>query len=118
VKSLDGRKPLEVMVGEKDGAALVAVRGEVDLSTSPDLRALILRTVAVASGTVAVDLHAVGYMDSSGVATLIEGLQASVRRKLRFVLLAPSKPVSNVLGLTRLDSIFDIRDSLEAPIRP
>jgi len=105
-------RSVEIAVGEKDGAWVIAVKGEVDLSTSPDLRSALLKTIAGTASTVAVDLRSVSYMDSSGVATLIEGLQACHRKKGKLVVLAPSKQVRNVLELTRLDSVFEIRESL------
>lgn len=92
---------------------LVKVAGEVDLYSSPELRTAINKAFARASSLVAVDLREVAYMDSSGVATLIEGLRSGTQQEKAFVLVAPSNPVMKVLRLSRLDSVFDIRDSME-----
>jgi anti-sigma B factor antagonist len=107
----DGKDP-GIDVGEKDGVRVVTVRGEIDLASSPLLRTALLRTIAGSSGSVAVDLRDVKYMDSSGVATLVEGLRACSRKKIKLLLIAVSKPVRNVLQLTRLDSVFELRESL------
>jgi len=90
---------------------LVKVKGDVDLYTSTQMRAAVMKAIPKAGGAVGVDLSEVRYMDSSGVATLIEGLRAAAKRKTEFVLVAPSKPVMKVLGLARLDTIFTIRDA-------
>jgi anti-sigma B factor antagonist len=115
VKMFPEGKAMAIETAIEDGVRVISIRGEVDLSTSPELRKVLLQAVEAAEGKVTVDLRAVRYMDSSGVATLIEGLQASRRRKARFTLLAPSKQVRNVLALTRLDAVFEIR---EAPAPP
>lgn len=55
-----------------DGAALVAVAGELDLASAPELEAELLRVLADASvPEVGVDLREVTYLDSSGLRTLL-----------------------------------------------
>lgn len=89
------------------GTTVVALQGDVDLYSSPQLRAAIVD--AMAGGAVAVDLRAAAYMDSSGAATLVEGLKKANLAKTPFILLAPSAPVMKVLQLSRLDTLFEIR---------
>jgi anti-sigma B factor antagonist len=101
---------LDIETVERDGASLITVTGDVDLYTSPRMRAAVMKAIPQAKGPVAVDLRAVAYMDSSGVATLIEGLRAANQKNVTFVLLAPSPPVMKVLQLSRLDAVFDIRE--------
>lgn len=103
---------LEISKEPGDQAYVIAVQGEVDLYSSPDLRKAIHEGQDHASGTLAVDLSGVAYMDSSGVATLVEGLRAMNKTKSEFVLLQPSNPVMKVLQLSRLDTVFEIRDAL------
>ncbi|MDQ1256449.1 MAG: anti-sigma factor antagonist [Candidatus Hydrogenedentes bacterium] len=104
---------IEIEKTEQDGNCLIQVRGEVDLYTSPDLRAAILKAVPKNKRlTLAVDLSQVPYMDSSGVATLVEGLKACHAKKAAFCLVDPSMPVMKVLQLARLDSVFDVREKL------
>ena len=50
-------------------------------------------------------------MDSSGVATLVEGLRATSGTDASFVLVTPSHAVMKVLQLSRLDSVFDIEEA-------
>ena len=102
---------LEIEIRDEGEWRIIATRGEVDLSSSPELRKAVLEAVADA-GSISVDLSGAAYMDSSGVATLVEGLKAASERNQAFVLLKPSKAVMKVLELSRLDSFFDIRDTL------
>lgn len=88
-----------------DGYVLVRLEGEVDLSWSQAVRHAVLD--ALAHGVpVGVDLSAVSYIDSSGIAALVEGFQRARARGGRFVLVAVSDPVRAVLELARLDRVF------------
>jgi anti-sigma B factor antagonist len=91
---------------------VVALRGEIDMSCSPEARKIILACLEE-SRPLLVDLSAVSYMDSSGVASLVEGLQLAKKRKLGFALVGTSQPVMNVLKLARLDRVFTLHDKLE-----
>lgn len=100
---------LEIEVVNVDGRVCVRVQGEVDLNSSPDLRKAILEGIE-SGAEVEVDLSGAAYMDSSGVATLVEGLKSSSNKDQSFSLLSPSDAVMRVLQLARLDSLFTIRD--------
>lgn len=102
---------LEITESEPDGNVLIAAKGEVDLGSAPKLRDAILKAVKKSKDQVAVDLSGVGYMDSSGVATLVEGLKACREPGKSFALVAPSGPVMKVLQLSRLDSVFTIKEN-------
>jgi anti-sigma B factor antagonist len=102
---------MELEQVERDGAPVIRVTGEVDLYSSPKLREALLKTIPKAQNEVSLDLTGVTYMDSSGVATLVEGLKASGQKNARFVLLSPSPAVMKVLQLSRLDSVFDIKEA-------
>ena len=91
------------------GGTVVSVAGDVDLYTSPDLRDAILKAIPKAAGRVAVNLSGVNYIDSSGVATLVEGLRSARKFDKGFVLVAPSPAVKQVLELAKLDSVFDVQ---------
>jgi anti-sigma B factor antagonist len=94
-------------VSEKlDDYVLVRVGGEVDLSWSQQVRDAIL--AALRSGDVGVELSQVGYIDSSGIAALVEGFQTARGQGKRFALIAASDPVLAVLQLARLDKVFPL----------
>ncbi len=99
-------------VREQGGLQIVAFEGDVDLEHSPAARAVLLEAVERGSG-VLVDLSGVGYMDSSGVASLVEAYQESKKRGARFALVAVNPPALRVLELARLDRVFTIHASLE-----
>ncbi len=102
---------LQLSQTEVDGLIVIQPDGEIDLYSSPNLRKAILVAVQSARSEVRVDLSRVGYMDSSGVATLVEGLQGCGKNQKTFSLLQPSPAVMKVLQLARLDSVFEIREA-------
>jgi anti-sigma B factor antagonist len=94
---------------------IIDLSGEVDLHHSPVARKLILAQIK-ARYHVLIDLSAVTYIDSSGVANLVEGLQQAKQHQLEFGLIGVSVPVLQVLQLARLDRVFEIHDSLQQRI--
>lgn len=102
---------IEIKIIEKDGNYKIQVSGQVDLYTSPDLRKAILDTVDKSNSQIMVNLSQVEYMDSSGVATLVEGLRSAMKQKKSFKILSPSAPVRKVLNLSRLETVFSIVES-------
>lgn len=92
---------------------LVHLRGEVDLAWSQQVRRAILDALG-ASAKVGVELSQVSYIDSSGIAALVEGFQYARGKGLQFCLIAPSKPVVAVLQLARLDKVFVLFPDLES----
>ena len=90
---------------------IITVEGDIDLYSSPELRTVVLKAVPKAAIGVGIHLDGVTYMDSSGVATLVEGLRSAKEHGKSFTLLAPSMAVIKVLELARLDSIFEVRST-------
>jgi len=97
--------------------AVIELDGEIDLSTSPAARAMILDAVGEGRD-VLVDLSAVAYMDSSGVASLVEGYQLARDRGTSFGLLDVSPAVLSVLQLARLDTVFPLYRTQADEIQP
>jgi len=94
---------------------VIELRGDVDLSCSPDARKQILQCLE-AGEHLLVDLSAVSYIDSSGVASLVEGYQTAKKKNLRFGLIGVSNAAMAVLQLARLDRVFPIHASAEERI--
>lgn len=95
------------------GLQLVKVAGEVDLSWSQSIRKAVLDALGRAPA-VGVDLSAVTYIDSSGIAALVEGFQSARGKGQKFALVAASPQVRAVLQLARLDRVFPMVDTAEA----
>lgn len=92
------------------GTTIVDVVGQIDLANSPAFRKTLLESLKRAD-RVAVNLIAVKYIDSSGIASLLEVLKEARQSKKRLVLYGLTSAVSQVLQLTRLTGVFEIRDN-------
>jgi anti-sigma B factor antagonist len=94
------------------GTTIVDVVGQIDLGSSPALRKTLLESL---NGTksVAINLSAVKYIDSSGIASLVEVLREARNSNKRLVLFGLTGAVLQVLQLTRLTGVFEICETEE-----
>jgi anti-sigma B factor antagonist len=99
---------VDVSVRPHGAATIIEVRGEVDLYSSPRLREPIVAATRAKAPRIVVDLSGVAYMDSSGVATLVEGLQFSRRYGGAFRLAGLTPGVRQVFQFAKLDKVFEI----------
>lgn len=98
-------------VREVNGNLVVRLAGEIDLDRAPEVRRLLLDSVK-RSLDVLVDLSAVTYIDSSGIASLVEGYQAARGKELAFGLTGATEAVMRVFKLARLDRVFPFFESV------
>ena len=99
---------MEIVTENIGRASLVRVSGEVDMSNSPTVRDSLMLLIEAKAPTIVVDLGGVTYMDSSGIATLIEGHQATTSYGGKFRIAALIPNVRQVFELARLTDVFDI----------
>lgn len=97
---------------EEGGVHILALQGEIDLESSPDLRALLAARAAAQEPRLAVDFSEVTYIDSSGLATLVEYVQNASKFGGRFALGGVTERLRTVFDLARLGEIFAIYPSL------
>ncbi len=100
--------PMKISTRELNGTTIVDVTGDIDMSTSPGFRTALLESLKK-TPRLAVNLTNVRYVDSSGIASLVEVLKAARISDKRLVLFGLNEPVQEVLQLTRLTKIFEIR---------
>lgn len=88
--------------------------GDIDFANSPRVRDSVLREIREShTPCVLVNLSQVRYIDSSGVASLVEGLKASRDLGSRFILCGLSTSAREVLQLSRLIKVFEVYESEE-----
>jgi anti-sigma B factor antagonist len=105
---------VQISMRRIDKTTILDICGDIDLSSSPEVRKALLRELRDSRiPRVVVNLKEVRYIDSSGVALLVEGLKASRDAGSRFILLGLSTNAREVLQLSRLIKIFEIFDTEE-----
>jgi len=104
---------MDIELKQTQDISVAALQGEVDLSSSPQARATILDCLNDGQSLL-VDLSAVDYIDSSGIASLVEGFRLARDKQLTFGLLAVSDAALRVLRLARLDNVFPIYADMAA----
>jgi anti-sigma B factor antagonist len=104
---------MEIKNRTYDHAFIIDVKGEVDMYSSPQLRKQILKTLRKKPPMLVVNLSRVTYMDSSGIATLVEGLQLSNGYGGKLRLAGLEAAVREVFRFARLETIFDIYENEE-----
>ncbi len=101
---------LSVRWERRDGAVIIIPTGEIDLTSSPTLRVELkkIQSDRPPPARLVIDLAGVPYMDSAGVATLVEAMQYARKSNTRLVLCAMTDKVRSIFEISRLDTVFTI----------
>jgi anti-sigma B factor antagonist len=106
-----GEAIVKISSRKVDKATILDVSGNIDMSNSPEVRKALLREIREKGVTrVVLNLSGVGYIDSSGVASLVEGLKASRESGSRFVLFGLNDSAREVLKISHLLKLFEVYD--------
>ena len=92
------------------GTTIVDVVGHIDLGTSPAVRKTLLEALK-GGDRLAINLAEVKYIDSSGIASLLEVLKEARNTKKHLILFGLTPAVREVLQLTRLTGVFEIQET-------
>ena len=94
-------------------AWILAVTGELDLRTSPELEARLARAWAAGAELVILDLRRIEFMDSTGLRVLLGAHQRAQETSRRFALVRGADQVERVLTLTGVRDLLTIVDEPE-----
>lgn len=107
--SLQGEDTVTILTRHADKATIFDLAGDIDFANSPVVRQSVLREIRKSPDSrVVVNLSQVRYIDSSGVASLVEGLKASRELGSRFILIGLTTSARQVLELSRLLKVFEV----------
>jgi anti-sigma B factor antagonist len=103
---------MDIANRQEGAATILQLSGDITLYNTPEVRRAILGLLKEKRvPELLVDMRAVRYIDSSGVASLVEGLKASRDLGSRFALYGLTKTTREVLDLTRLLRVFEVYDT-------
>jgi anti-sigma B factor antagonist len=91
------------------GRAVVKLLNDIDMECSPDLRMVLMELTAKRVPVIGIDLSEVPYMDSSGLATLVEAMQRVKKYNGEFILFGLQQRVRSLFEIAKLTNIFTIQ---------
>jgi anti-anti-sigma factor len=101
----------------RDGVELVLVEGEVDIASASRLITVLNSSVADAIKSVIVDLSHVGFMDSTGLALLINANRRLTLRRKGFAVVCPPGPLRRVFEITDMIETLHVCPDHESAAR-
>jgi len=105
---------MQISARQSEGWVILDLTGDIDLAHSPAMRKILLVEIKEKhTAKVFLNLKNVRYIDSSGIASLVEGLKASRDSGSRMILYGLSPSVREVMELSRLQKIFEIYENEE-----
>ena len=108
---------MELSVRDQEGVTVIKVDGELDASNCRELGELFDRLLRENRNQFVVDLEQVGFMDSSGLASLVKFFK-QVRIGTGDVYLTGMQPsVRRVFELTRLDQVFEVHPVVDDAVK-
>jgi anti-sigma B factor antagonist len=108
--------PITRPMPKKDRPNVLPLEGEIDLHVSPEVGESLRRMVAKKPRTLIVDLAKVTYLDSSGLAVLIEAMQNVQKYSGRFALAGVQESVKQIFDIARLDQVFQIFPDVDSAL--
>ncbi len=109
---------MEMSTRQFDTATILDVVGDITLYNSPGVRKMLLDLLkGKKAARLIINLERVRYIDSAGVASLVEGLKLSRELKSGFALFGLTRGTREVLELTRLIKVFEVYETEEDALR-
>jgi anti-sigma B factor antagonist len=103
---------VHISARRRDKTPIFDLSGDIDFANSREVRDSVLREIRESrTARVVVNLSQVRYIDSSGVASLVEGLKAARDLGSRFILAGLSTSAREVLQLSRLFRVFEVYEN-------
>ncbi|WP_433334391.1 STAS domain-containing protein [Spirillospora sp. CA-294931] len=99
------------------GRTVLALHGEMDVATAPDLREQLRRTLNPGIALLVLDLSDVQFCDAAGLAVLVGTQRRASGLGITLRLAAPGRQVTKVLGLTGLDRCFAVHATVADALR-
>ncbi len=108
---------MEIKIRDNEGAKTIILSGDIDMDTSPELRKQLLHLIDQRTPVILVDLENVTYIDSSGIATFVEGLKDMMSYSGRLKFFGIPMSVREIFNFSKLDKVFEMYGSMEDALK-
>lgn len=103
-------------VAERNGYAVLSVRGEVDVYTAPKFRERLIELVSEGKHRIVVDLEGVDFLDSTGLGTIIGALKRARTHGGELRLVCAQSRITRLFEITGLDKAVPLLPTLDAAV--
>jgi anti-sigma B factor antagonist len=103
----------DVETSERDGVSILALRGEIDVYTAPQLRQAIVDLVDRGARNIVVDMGSVEFLDSTGLGVLVEGWKGLKARDGDLSIVATQEKILKIFDITGLNKAIPIHATLD-----
>lgn len=100
----------------QESVRILALAGEIDLHFAPVFRSLLEQRTKVAPKALVLDLAEVTFLDSSGIAVIIEHLRSATRRADEFCIGGMSEAVQQVFEIINLEKVMPVFETRAAAL--
>ncbi|GBE06894.1 MAG TPA: anti-sigma factor antagonist [Nitrospirae bacterium] len=104
---------MKIDIKDYKGSPIITPTGDIDLYSSPELRAELMRLISKKTRALHVDFGNVSYIDSSGIATFVEGLKNMKSYGGRLKLIGLSEAIMEIFRFSKLDKVFEIYGNID-----
>lgn len=106
----------EIAEKRVDGVSVVAVTGEIDVATAPDLRDCLVAQAADGVSAIVVDLTGVSFIDSTALGVLVGAFRRQEEAGGTLKLVVTEPRILKVLEITALTSVFPVFSSVDEAV--
>src|SRR4051794_2270842 len=96
---------------------VITVSGEIHVSTAPEFQRGLDAAISRGKTAVVLDLSQTEFIDSTGLSVILNGLRRVTRQRGRMALVCTNPTVLRLFEITRLDTTFDIHETLEDALK-
>jgi len=102
---------LQITVDERTDEVTIALAGELDMAEADRVANELLRVELEQPRTISLDLSRLTFLDSHGLAALLDGADHSAALGCRLLLVPPPEPIMQIFRVTLLDRRFEWREA-------
>ena len=88
-----------------------SMQGKITIDNANEMRQILVNAISSQQGRVIVDISGVAYMDTSGLATLLEALRNAGKQGKKLVLRGIQEQPRWLFEVTELDHVFEIEET-------
>ncbi|MBI5676671.1 MAG: STAS domain-containing protein [Nitrospirae bacterium] len=104
---------MKIDIVDYKGHLIITPSGDIDMYSSPELRSELMRLITKKTKALYVDFRNVSYIDSSGIATFVEGLKKMKLYGGRLKLIGLPEGIMEIFRFSKLDNIFEIYGNID-----